>query len=409
MPPVPEAGVTRTIWLIEAPAGSGVTVVKEFEGAGIDGRFNQDGDAVLLAGKGVITEHTLDGVELGPVFQPEPCQFKAEGEQVDGRWHPTVVCSSPNEEHPFQSPDGEWFTYMVPEGDPAARPAPYPPVSSMWALNLRTSERRMLQAGLQDCGGCDGRFGPSWSPSGRYYVFAETGGEERVFLSDLDMNTTRPIANGNQLDDQPDWAPGADAIVYRSATNTAVFEDLSAGRQEELENVDWPARFDPTGEYIYSPAFGRPPQQPGFGTTTIVAASTRVVSSVLPGEPAYSGLWRDAEPIVAAGQLVAALTRSPDCDGTLVYIDGVPLNCVVGAEAATVSPDGSKIALARITETSGSGSSTSMNKYEIVLVDVASGDESVAATGAQSMESPHLTWNSRSTHLLVTWPVYGGL
>jgi beta-lactamase superfamily II metal-dependent hydrolase len=86
------------------------------------------------------------------------------------------------------------------------------------------------------------------------------------------------------------------------------------------------------------------------------------------------------------------------------------LGCVEGAESSSISPDGSKVAMTRVTPESEPLRRTSQPKeYEIVLFDVASGDETVVATGAWSGYEPRLTWNAASTHLLIEWPVYRGL
>ena len=47
--------------------------------------------------------------------------------------------------------------------------------------------------------------------------------------------------------------------------------------------------------------------------------------------------------------------------------------------------------------------------YDIVLVDVASGSQTLVAQGARGEYPPRLSWNASSTHLLVEWPLHRGL
>ena len=80
------------------------------------------------------------------------------------------------------------------------------PTWDQWALNRHTDERRLLQAGLVHCGGCDGRFGAEWSPSGRFVYYAEYAQAGRTFLSDLETGTTRVISEGSTLvSAKPSW------------------------------------------------------------------------------------------------------------------------------------------------------------------------------------------------------------
>ncbi len=67
-------------------------------------------------------------------------------------------------------------------------------VRSMWVLDLASGERKKLQDGLRDCGGCDSRVAPAWSRSGRYVIYSEfySGqGGSRVYLSNLETGDTR--------------------------------------------------------------------------------------------------------------------------------------------------------------------------------------------------------------------------
>ena len=79
-----------------------------------------------------------------------------------------------------------------------------------------------------------------------------------------------------------------------------------------------------------------------------------------------------------------------------------------------LSPDASKVALARKTGQTGpvntpSLQALSLDVYEIVVVDVATGAEQVVARDALGLEiAPLMAWNAEGTHLLITWPANYG-
>ena len=61
------------------------------------------------------------------------------------------------------SPDGQFMLYSVDidgAGIPEAR-------YEAWTLDLKSGQTRDVTDQLRHCGGCDGRVGPPWSPSGR--------------------------------------------------------------------------------------------------------------------------------------------------------------------------------------------------------------------------------------------------
>lgn len=171
-----------------------------------------------------------------------------------------------------------------------------------------------MQEGLVHCGGCDGGFGPAWSPSGRYITYAETGGAGRVFLTDASSRTTRVLTHGNGLSVRPEWSPVRDEIVFPSDGGTMLV-DPTSGAERDLA-LAWPARWDPTGAYLYSPAWDQSDETAGE-TTTIDVASGELVD-VLSGEPSWIPLWTGSVNVVgmADGGYTAALEGAGRCEGT---------------------------------------------------------------------------------------------
>lgn len=412
--PGPGTAVAKTVWLVDAASGNSTTLAEDHESFALSARFSLNGDRIQVARDLQITEYDLGGSEVGPApGVNEQCTYIEEAEELDGRWHPSLECEeSSAAPHPFLSPDGVWFTYRLDVSDRSVPPA-FPPVSETWALNTVTDERHLLHE-MQDCGGCDARFGPSWSPSGRFYVFAETGGEGRVFLSDMQALSTRVIANGNEVAYEPQWAPEEDLLTYRAPDGAALVEDVSSGTSRRAEGLVWPAAFDPSGMYIYSPAFGANTKDGDSQATLVFPVATLDAPVRLEGVPDALNLWRRSVAIHGEPVLTAALVDAAGCDGTRIYADGDEVACIEGGQGANVSPDGAKVALARVTGQTGpvtypGGGAVSLNVFDIVIVDVGSGAETVVGSGAISDQPPLLAWNISSSHLLVEWPVHSGL
>lgn len=409
-PPGPGSAVPKTVWLVDIAAGASQALAEDYDSFAVSARFSPSGEQVHLTVGQKTTAHDLDGNEIGPAPSLGDCTYTEQAEQIEGRWHPALQCASAVAgAHPFLSPDGRWFTYRL--EDAAATPV-FPPSSEMWALNLDTGERHLLHE-ILECGGCDGRFVPSWSPSGRYYVFAETGGDGRVFLSDLEAQTTWHIAHGNEVSEKPHWGRDQDLLLYRSAAGATVLHDVASGTVEDLSDLAWPANFDPSGTHIYSPAFSSSPKEGATETTTIISLVDRQAVT-FEGAPDWLNLWRPLSPLTGSPAVAAALVGAPGCDGTQIYRDTVAFTCIQGGQGATFSPDGTKVAVARVTGATGlvsfpGGGAVSLNIFEVVVVDLATGSESVVAKDAISDQAPYMVWNNGSSHLLVEWPAFGGL
>lgn len=328
--------------------------------------------------------------------------------EVGGRQYEGIACG------PI-SPDGHLMTYWA-WGDPAQGSAPLS--IDQWVIELGTGERHIVREGLQHCGGCDSVPAPNWSPTGRYLYFSDVvGGGGRFFLADVIQATSRQVTDV----DRPVWSPAADVLLYPDGAGSTLIERLEAGSRAVLRDVRWPARFDPSGMYIYSPAWSEPASTPG--RTSVFDAVSGTLVAELPGEPEQqtaigAGAWpEDPRPLLGLpGDFVAALQGRPACDGTAIYRSATFVACVEDAIAPQISPDGTKIALARRTgEIATSGPCPGCPVREIVVIDTVTGSELVA-TGrrllvimvTRPVTSPaaavEYSWNPESTHLVVSGP-----
>jgi hypothetical protein len=280
-------------------------------------------------------------------------------------------------------------------------------------LDTQTGERRTLATDLYQCIQCDAFSAPQFSPSGRYVFYREHGGENRVFLSDLQAATTRDLTT-DRIDRSPVWSPAADLLLRPSEDGNAILEDVAAGTQKQLPDVPWPADFDPTGAYIYTLTAGP--------DTVIADGTTGAVIATLDGSTLYDPLEQTEmplgdppistwSPVVGTGDgFVAAITGAAGCHGTLLYLDETPGACIEDAGNPVFSPDGSQVILARKSGQTGpvdapNRQSIGLDIYDVIIVDVATGDERVLAEGALGFRTPpQVVWNAAGTHILVRWP-----
>ena len=116
-------------------------------------------------------------------------------------------------------------------------------------------------------------------------------------------------------------------------------------------------------------------------------------------------------PVVGTGDgFVAAVGGAGSCRGTLLYVNEAPFSCAEGAGSAVFSPDGSQVILARKTGETGRVDAPTIQAigldiYEVLVVDMTTGDERVLAQGALGFgTAPRVVWNAAGTHLLVSWP-----
>ena len=229
--------VASTVQLIDVRTGAVKTLYQDTKQQAYSAAF--EGDDVLINAGQFLRFH-LDGTPATGTPMPRDfCRNVNGAAEIGGRSYGGVRCGS-------ISPDGRQMAYTVQNGEVEVGTAGYRVrLDDMWAIDLQTGATRRLHSGLIDCGGCDARYRPRWSPSSRYVAYAEFGGQARRFLSDLMTGTTRQIANGNEITDAPVWAPTSDLLIYSTASHGTVarFEDLAASTSRDLA-VAWPVRFD---------------------------------------------------------------------------------------------------------------------------------------------------------------------
>jgi hypothetical protein len=410
--PLPGVPVPSAVLLIDAETGRQTSLYESYQDPAYSAAFDGAEVSVIYrsAGSAKVDHFDLQGVLLRTTDLAGPssdaaCTETPAGAVVAGRSYDGVHCG-------LISPDGLLMTYQIPM-------SPRPPSGAgvpwdQWAVNLQTDERVLLQADLQHCGGCDGRFGPRWSPSGRYLYFSELAGNGRTFLSDLELGTTREIARGHTENSfEPAWSPTADILLYANGRGTTTLDDLERHTVSELAELAWPARFDLSGAFAYSPAWNdaRLP-----GTTTSVLELRSGVITTLPGRPGNPSQYVPVEAVQNVGGVVgAALEEVPGCDGTAISFGATVRFCVKDATAPAFSPDGTSVALMRKTGAIGRYDSPSISsltgvKYEALLLDLQTGGERVIARDLIGSEMYPLParWNNAGTHLLIQHPfVYG--
>ncbi len=397
-PPLPTRLPTLTdvpavIWLIDVAAGRVATLDADAQHSVAPAWFDEATGTVVYQPfrdtQSVSIRTALDGARIEQVDYIQP---------------------------PSQGPEQtRWLLERVAAGEIERDGAIYS-LSDMWGEDTQTGERTLLASGLWQCTACDAFSAPGWSPSGRYVFYREHGGENRVFLSDLQAASTRDITV-DTLDRVPRWSPSTDMLLRPSEDGTTILEDVVAGTQKELPDVPWPASFDPSGAYVYS-ILG--------GAETIVASGSNgevivrlkgsaTYDALLERQRPFPGTGRDAaQPVVGAnGSFVAAVGGVADCDGTLLYVGEQPQTCVLGAGNPVISPDGSQVILARKSGETGpvdapTIQAISLDIFDIIVVVVATGEERILAQGAlEGSLPPQVVWNAAGTHVLVRWPYHG--
>jgi len=107
---------------------------------------------------------------------------------------------------PQISPDGRTVAYVRRSADIMTDKAR----SSVWLINVATSEQRPLAAGTGD------HFSPRWSPDGRRLAYVSTaeGGSPQLFVRWMDSGQTMRVTG---LPDSPQdlaWSPDGRRIAY---------------------------------------------------------------------------------------------------------------------------------------------------------------------------------------------------
>jgi YD repeat-containing protein len=404
--PMPFMRVPLTFGLVEVETGSAVTIFEDYERYAWSAAFSPTQGHVTLTheveGQFEALQYDLSGNLVSQSPAVVRCSY--DSVEVEGVTHQTAACNGyPGPEHPAISPSATWFTYAVPgPGEQYSR----------WAVSLLTGERRLLQAALEDCFGCPLGAVAAWSPSGRYLMFAETGPDQRVFLSDFESGWTQNVTavSGAPVHlGVPEWAPSNDRLIMPGLGGGVRLHDLPGAMVLDFPDVKWPARFDRSGDFLYAPSLG---VDPSLTTVIADAEEGEIVARLRGSVPPGSGDMVPAAVVGTEDGFVAVLEYAPECDGTAVYVDGDRRACVSGGFGAVIAPDGSYVALVRLTGFTGEiefpgGSATSLPVHEILLLDVESGDETVVVTDVYSDEPPRLIWSEASTHLLYQWPFHG--
>ncbi len=406
-PPDAPAGteVASTVRLMDALTGASTVLYESTVTAAFGAEFL--GEAIVVRAGDQVLRFGLDGAKLPQQSNGGRCREVGSAAEFNGRQYVGVRCGN-------ISPNQHWMTYPMDAGERTLPSGSVVPMWDQWVVDIQSGKTRLLQTGLVHCGHCEARYGPQWSPSSRYVAYAEYGGAERRFLSDVQTGATRQIGHGSELADAPLWAPAGDVLVYGSPPpGIARYEDLTAGVSRDL-SIAWPVAFDTSGTLLYSPAWtyhpdGRPV------ATTIVEAATGEELATLSGAatvafhyPGGSALARRVD------GFVATLRESIGCAGTAVFVPGIANpQCVSDAAEARLSPNGALIAIAREVGKTGSVhgpafEAASSTKYEIDIV-VVGGKTRTVLTGLTSNAPPLMVWNAAGTHLLVLWPVSPGL
>jgi DNA-binding CsgD family transcriptional regulator len=397
--------IPSTLRLVEAETGSVTTLMEMYDDSMWDAGFTVDGDSVI-ARWGGSAEIGFDGTVLAEGVM---CEDVGDSVMIGGREYADIECGD-------ISPNRRWMLYEERVNDG------FSITGDAWLLEIATGERVLVHEDLVHCGGCDWGVGHSWSPSGTFILLAEFGGGGRLFLTDTqDMNTELISSEGGGRDRQPDWSPAGDQLLIASGGMSAVI-DAGSGARRELP-IPWPARWDVTGTYFYSPAW----PVPGGVQTTIYDAGSAVVVDIIEGMPSETAFWNGTRNVAAipGGGYTAVLENVPGCNGTTIHstLRDSP-GCLETAFGAAVAPGGELVAVALLRQwgtglyrTPRSDHPRPLARYDIVIVDVATGAPRVVGSGYgaeyRGEESgpypPSITWNESGSHFIVRWPATYGI
>jgi hypothetical protein len=386
--------------LIDVQSGAVVTLYRDtarYESPG--GEFLADGTvrySTFENGRPLWITVDLDGRELSRETDPNvflPYKAIAGGCEVDVRFFAGVHCGS-------ISPNGRWMVYSKDGKDlPGIGPA-----SDRWLLDLQSGATVLLQEDVRSCTQCDASPRVEWSASGDFLVFGETGGDARVFLIDAPAATSTILATGGRYR-YPEWSLTEDILARGREDGTTYVQDVRTGARRDIA-VPWPARFEPTGRYLYSVDEDTHTTVAEVATGRLYARLEGITFSL--GTPV-------TQPLVESERgLISALGPTSTCTGTQIYARTQPAFCVAGGGSPVLSRDGKVVAVARKTDEIGpvytpSVEALNVPRYDIAVVDTSTGRESVLFRGATGVVfPPRMLWNEAGTHLLVWWNVNYG-
>lgn len=397
--PAEDDKVASTVLLFDAGTGAIQTLYRSVAVRAYHAGFRGDGVLVRVGPDDLYFR--LDGSPTaGPTIDPT-CTGPDGAAVIAGKLYPGVACGLRS-----VSPDGRWLTYQVASGEVTLPSGAVVGRSDMWLLELRSGEARLVQDGLVSCGGCDGRYGPVWSPTSRYVAYAESGGGRR-FLTDVQTGVTRSIGAGSDTTLAPVWSPVGESVLYNVARGgPTVIEDLQAGTTRTIE-LAWPVAFDASGALLYSPAWSPGTKEVGL-VTTVMDAASGVVLLRLPGAPMGFHAWAGQEPIAAVGgDIRAALQQVPGCSGVGIYMNDRLEQCVTAGIGASVSVGG-LVAVVRLRppEPPRSGHPVP-SRFDVEVIGLSS--LRVVSNALSPDASPALFWSPDGTKLLIFWPPPEGL
>jgi hypothetical protein len=183
--------------------------------------------------------------------------------------------------------------------------------------------------------------------------------------------------------------------------------------------IAWPAAFDASGGYAYSPSWlyrPDPEKDPGAPApvTTIVEVASGAVVATLSGAPPDAFLWTDDIAVAGTGESFLAVLQGADgCDGTAIYRGTELVQCIDGGVEGQIGPGG-LVAVARDTGPTGPlkgfwGESSSGTSFAVDVVRPDGSVQTVVEDSVSPEAAPMMTWNEAGTHLLIQWPRFVGL
>ncbi len=409
-PPIPAVAVRWAVWSVPAAAGQ-PAVLHESDVAALPGLIESDGlwlnfldeprHAVRFSFDGARLEERDETVFRDP-GGPECTELGPRSVRIEGRQY-SANCG-------VFSPDNSKMFYTV-DRVPGGNSIPgseYQP----WVLDLATGNNVELNATLRHCGGCDGRAGPSWSPSGRFLLFGETyaGPDSSVYLYDSRTEAVRKVATGpsvNGLHQNPSWAPDVDAFLRPDGQGGTVYEFADGSRVLPLPGVRWVARFSGSPPFIISGGWFDDPVREVVVVErdggAIVARWPGTLNAPVVSFDSPTAAWG----VVRVDGKPAAVLEPPHaCDGAILHHPSLAADrCLPGAQAPALSPDGSRVAFVRVRTSTVIDGWTTV-EWEVVIHEVDTGREAVVPRPLKlhEQEVPLVRWVAGGTHVLVQSP-----
>lgn len=227
-------------------------------------------------------------------------------------------------------------------------------------------------------------------------------------LYDSEARTVRLAASAPGLNGiffEQVWVPGEDAFLRPGVGGGTVYEQADGSGALELPEVPWPARVIGSPEWAVSIGWAAG----GLGTVAVVDLASGSELARWPGRISAVGLLFDRRLDewgvgIVDGQPAGVVAGAPDCEGSVLHHPGLDAAgvCLEDAQSATLSPDASRVAFARV-----AGSADHKKEWEIVIRKVGSGRERALGRTLLADPSPPLRWTPDGGHVVVLWPRLG--